>query len=183
MLNRPALILLPLLLLAACSAPREVVEIPRPLPAPEVEGHPSYETFDPSEYDAEPRIAPTVPQVEHDVPTGLMEGRIVVERDDPSQPVVVEGFRIQLFSSQSKVSADGVRDEVVDWWRTARERFAEGEVFPYGLRPAVVFTSPYYRVRLGAFPTRADASLALEVLRERYPEAFIVPDTITLSRE
>lgn len=180
--TRLLLTLLPLVLLAACSAPREIVEVPRPLPPPEAIGPPSYETFDPAAYDAEPRVAPRVTTVEHDVPADLMAGTIVEQTRDSSEPVVVDGFRIQLFSSENKPSADAVRDDAVNWWRTARNRFAEDEIFPYGLHPAVVFTRPYYRVRLGAFPTRDDAGLALELLRERYPEAFIVPDTITLER-
>jgi hypothetical protein len=181
--TRLILAVLPLLLLAACAAPRDVAEVPRPLPPPEVEGPPAYETFDPSDYDVEPRIAPVAVDVVHDVPDELMAGRIVETRTDPSEPRVLQGYRIQLFSSESKPSADAVHDDVSNWWRSARGQFAEDEIFPFGLQPAVVFTRPYYRVRVGAYPTRDDARLALELLRERYAEAFIVPDTITVLGE
>lgn len=178
---RLVLLMLPLLALAACSGPGPVIDDPVPPPPPEPMGHPAYETFDPTVYEAVPPERPVETELEHDVPASLMDGRIYEVAPDPQEPRVVQGYRIQLFSSESKATADAVRDDATAWWQTVEVEIEE-EVFPYGLLPVVVFTRPYYRVRLGAFPTREEAQPALQALRERYPDAFVVPDTITLGR-
>lgn len=176
-----AVLLLSLTLgLAACSGPREVGTAD-PTPPDEVEpaGPPAYETFDPAPYDAEPAEEPA--GVEHDVPAELMEGTIVLE--EPEGPRTVQGYRIQVFSSAEKSAADDVRDEVATWWRIAREDPGALDALPRDLPLEVVFNSPYYRVRVGAFEYRAEAETALPVLQRRFPEAFIVPDTVTIGGE
>jgi len=181
MVFRSATLLVALLVVAACSGPATVVE---PIPPPvEPAGYPAYETFDPSAYDDEPAPQPAQIEIEHDVPASLMAGTIIDQGDGRPEdaPAIVEGYRIQLFSSESKTSADAVRDDVANWWRSAQRDDTIDRAFPFGLRPAVVFSRPYYRVRIGAFPSREGAQDALGIVRERFPEAFIVPDTITLS--
>ncbi|HLA64511.1 MAG TPA: SPOR domain-containing protein, partial [Rhodothermales bacterium] len=49
-----------------------------------------------------------------------------------------------------------------------------------GLRGEVAFLSPYYRVRIGEFGSRAQAEAALDAVRAVYPEAFLVPDLVTV---
>jgi hypothetical protein len=176
------LLVLPLLALAACSGPGPIVDDPVPPPPPEPMGHPAYETFDPSVYEAAPPERPVETEVQHDVPAALMDGRIYEAPSPTDEPRVLQGYRIQLFSSESKSAADAVRDDATAWWRGVEAEMEE-DVFPFGLHPVVVFTRPYYRVRLGAFPSRDEAQPALLALRERYPEAFVVPDTITISRD
>lgn len=176
------LLLVASLVLAACAgfdpmrAPGEPVET----------GPPAYETFDPSAYDAEPPAPePEGAEIRHDVPAELMAGRVPESEpvaDQPTGPVTIQGFRIQLFSSEAKPTADRVRDDFVAWWRTAQQEEGAESLFPYGSNPVVVFTQPLYRVRVGVFATRAEAEPTLDRLRERFPEAFLVPDTITVDR-
>ena len=169
------LVLVAALGLAACAAPRETSTDPTPPPAEET-GPPAYETFDPSGYDAEPPPAQT--EIQHDVPAVLMEGTI--EEPEPEGPRTVQGYRIQVFSSADKAAAEGVRDEAATWWRTAQNDPDALELLPNGLPMEVDFNQPYYRVRLGAFEYRREAEQAIRVVQRRFPEAFIVPDTVTI---
>lgn len=159
--------------LAACSAPRETTTEPPPI---EESGPPSYETFDPSDYDAEP--PPPQTEIVHDVPAVLMEGTI--EETASDGPRTVQGYRIQVYSSSNKASAEGVRDEAASWWRTVQTDPDALELLPNGLPMEVDFNQPYYRVRLGAFEYRREAEQAIRVIQRRFPDAFIVPDTVTV---
>jgi hypothetical protein len=181
-MSRRLLILLPsLFLMAACSAPGPIAD-DRP-DEPVEPAHPAYETFDPAPYAVEPPAVQEASPVEHDVPDQLMAGTITPAEDDEMEGSVIQGFRIQLFTTEAKASADAVRDDVIAWWRRSQQQDDVREAFEYGLHPVVVFGSPFYRVRVGLFLDRQDAAPALEILRQRFPEAFIVPDTITISRE
>lgn len=176
---RLALLLLAALVLASCGSVRPVSgedEAAPPPPRVEAPPYPAYETFDPSGYDAEP-AAPEPAALEHDVPEILMAGTIE-EASEPEGPRLVEGFRIQVFSSAEKAAAERVRDEVGAWWRLAREDPGAAGLLPEALPVAVEFLRPYYRVRLGAFEFRPQAEAALDLVRERFPEAFIVPSTV-----
>ena len=171
--------LLPLVLvavLAACSGPREPVDPTPPPPDEAPATEPAYETFDPAPYDAEP--PPIDAEVQHDVPDELMEGTITMP--DVTGPVTVPGYRVQVFSSPDKTAADDVLDEATGWWGVVRNDPDAAEVFPNGFPAEVYFQQPYYRVRLGAFEYRREAEAALPVIRRRFPEAFIVPDQITI---
>jgi hypothetical protein len=48
------------------------------------------------------------------------------------------------------------------------------------LAPDIAYLQPYYRVRLGGFEFRNEAERALAFVRGRWPEAFIVPDRVTI---
>ena len=133
-----------------------------------------YETFDPAGYDVRPPAVPAA--VTHDVPPRLMEGRVEVPPRGPAAPTtrVVDGFRIQVFTSEDRSSAERVRAEAEGW--------ASGQAGAGArLRGEVAYLQPYYRVRLGAFASRNEAEEALAVVRTRYPEAFLVPDLVTIT--
>jgi hypothetical protein len=155
-------------LLAACAGPREAT----PPPPPPEPSYPAYETFDPSGYDAQPARAPA--EVQHDVPPRLMQGRVDVP--DGTGERVVDGFRIQVFSSDSRDAAESVRAQAEAWWAEARSQSGA----PGDLMPTVAYLQPYYRVRLGGFEFRDEAERALAFVRARFPEAFIVPDQVTI---
>jgi hypothetical protein len=165
-------LLLPLaaLGLAACAGPRETAEPPPP--PPDRPSHPAYETFDPTGYDTPPPAAPA--DVQHDVPPRLMEGRVDVPGQSGER--VVDGFRIQVSSTENPSAAEEVRAEAAAWWRDVRGTAGA----PPDLTPEVAYLQPYYRVRLGAFEFRDEAERALAFVRSRYPEAFIVPDRVTV---
>ena len=162
---------------AGCSGSRPD---PTPVePPPAASAFPPYETFDPAGYDAEP--PPADPSVEHDIPDDMQAGRI--ETAGMGELVEVDGYRLQLFSSESKASADAVRDEFAAWWASQR---AAGADRPAGMQasvPIVVeFIPPYYRVRVGAFEYRAEAETSLGYVRNQFADAFIIPSRVTVER-
>ena len=169
-----------LLTLSACvtTAPQGPAP-PEEEPAPT---YPAYETFDPAGYDAEPEVST---DVEHDVPERVMVGRVVVPGGGaapapapaPSgEPREVDGYRVQVFSSNSRGSAERVRAQALAWWQGAKSRAGA----PEALEARVVYLQPYYRVRLGAFATREDADAMLRLVRDEFPEAFLVADRVTV---
>jgi hypothetical protein len=165
----PALAIVVAVTLSACAGPSRTTDTTPPPTA----GPPPYETFDPAGYDVRPPAVPVA--VEHDVPPRLMEGRVEVPARGPavSSTRVVDGFRVQVFTSDDRASAERVRAEAEAW--------ARGQGGPAGgLRGEVAYLQPYYRVRLGEFESRDEAELALAAVRARYPEAFLVPDLVTI---
>lgn len=140
----------------------------------------TYETFDPTGYEASPP-AVAIAAV-HDVSERLMDGRVVLPQTQEPPPRVeleprqVDGYRIQVFTSESRDTAERIRGEVTEW--LSQNPSAAGSM-RFGM-PLVAYLQPYYRVRLGAFQYENDARQALELVRRQYPEAFIVPDLVTV---
>lgn len=179
---RPLLVLAAALTLSACAAtapPGGPAPPDDEAPAP---GYPAYETFDPSGYDAEPERRT---DVEHDVPARVMAGRVVVPGGAAPAPAPpppdgareVDGYRVQVFSSNNRGSAERVRAQALAWWQGARSRAGA----PASLEARVVYLQPYYRVRLGAFATREQADAALRLVRDEFPEAFLVADRVRVT--
>ena len=180
----PLFLLVALLVLPACSGLRPVDTEPEPGPATETPtpSYPAYETFDPAGLDAQPNV--TV-EVVHDVPARVMQGRVVVPDGSasapaPSEPVPVQvdGYRVQVFTSASRDAAESLRNQALRWWEGARSRPGA----PQSLEAIVSYRQPYYKVQLGAFATREEADAALALVRRQYPEAFVVPDLVTVLR-
>ncbi|WP_420454155.1 SPOR domain-containing protein [Rubrivirga sp.] len=166
--------------LSACSGLGPAAPDPGPdVPETPEATYPAYETFDPSGLDAEPPASTTIV---HDVPADVMAGRVRVPDQGgapappPQEPVAqqVEGFRVQIFSSASRDAAERVRGEAARWWQRSG---GSGS-----MEAMVVYLQPYYRVRMGGFATREEAEAALALVRREYPEAFLVPDVVTVMR-
>ena len=168
--------------LGACSGLRPVeTQTPETDGPAEAPAYPAYESFDPSGYDAQPQAAGPVV---HDVPARVMGGRVEVPGGPTApapaarepQAVEVDGYRVQVFTSSSRDAAERVRSEAVAWWARAQPSAGRSP------EAVVAFRQPYYRVQIGAFATRAEADAALAVARRQYPEAFVVPDLVTVLR-
>ena len=165
-------------LLSACSATRPPAG-PNAGPDPLPPSFPAYETFDAGPFDAAPAARV---EIVHDVPAVVMAGRVNVpaQAGAPAatepRPRQVDGYRVQIFSGNSRPAAEAVRDAALAWWERAQRRAGA----PESLEAAVAYLQPYYRVRLGAFATDADAEAALAFVRAEYPEAFLVPDLVTV---
>ncbi len=147
----------------------------RALPTPVVDIS-RYENFDPSPYpDAPPD---TLATVAHDVPAQLMEGRAAEGLRSE-----VPGFRVQIFSSIERNAATGAQENVQAWWRQQHdEGTVPEEIFPEGLPVYNVYSQPYYRIRVGDFLSREEAQTLHSVLVRHFTDAFIVPDTIIITR-
>lgn len=147
----------PLLILvfvgAACSGSRETTE---PQPPPRAEAPPN------AEAPPKPKPAPQTPPK----PTTR----------------TVQGFRIQVLTTPEKQAADLHAAEAENWYRSLSASRRPLGLGDRGLLLDVAWRPPYYRVRLGAFASRAEAQRALALVKQRYPEAFLVPDTVTITR-
>jgi phosphoserine aminotransferase len=181
MSHRPSLIVLAVaLLLCACSGPSETAE----QSGPSVDSDPNqsekrtdvaqYETFDASKYKARPPEEDV--DVDHQVPKQLLRARIegTVKR-------TLQGFRIQVFSALDQQAAQDFRAKVRQWWENNKgeaPEFALGETPPIN----VVYSQPYYRVRIGAFARRSRANRALKFVRRTFESAFIAQSTVTVTR-
>ena len=164
------------ILLSACAGSREATGPSEPaddLPTPAVRMS-DYEDFDASVY------RETAPQVntrlEHDVPDKLMAGTA-----DTGVRSTVQGYRVQIYSTLDKSTALQQEEGAKSWWRANGDSAPPG-LFSDELTVNVVYIQPYYRVRLGNFTSRASAERARAFLAQRYPDAFIVPDTVTVTR-
>ena len=100
----------------------------------------------------------------------------------PRQPVTrtVQGFRVQVLTSDDKGEAEAALAEATTWWSGLADR-------PLGLDTPdapveIAWQQPYYRVRVGTFASRAEAERALPLLKRRFGKAFIVPDRVTITR-
>lgn len=82
-------------------------------------------------------------------------------------------YRVQVHLTADRAEAEAVREHAAAWWATLRpdERAAGASPEPAAV---VVWQQPYYRVRLGAFPSRAAAADVLPTVRAEFPDAFVV---------
>ena len=176
---RFAVVLAVLPVLAACSGSGPIADDPADGPDPVTVGtYPAYEDFDPTGYDAQP---PPRRDVAHDVPARTMEGTVSVPGSvtgptSERQPRDVDGFRIQVGRSEDRQTAERIRGAVVSWWEDAQTRPGA----PASLEVVVAYVQPHYRVRVGAFEFQREADAALSFVRREYPDAFIVPDRVTV---
>lgn len=156
---RPLLlaVLLLLLVVPACSGPRET---------PPPQG---------------PEPEETLPQ-----PAEPEEEEAPPAEEEPEEPVAttrtLQGFRVQIGMTEEQASADQQYEAALAWWQGV----PAGERPPYmrSDEPPVEidWQAPLYRVRMGAFATRDEAQEALSLIRQQFPDAFIVPDRVTLTR-
>ncbi len=117
-------------------------------------------TLDPSQYEDEVEV----------VEKKKTEERDTTELRIPKDSAVVQetsqlGFRIQIYSTSNIDEAMRMRTNVL-------AKLPQDSVY-------VVYDPPVYKIRLGDFPTRYDASIELPTIVDMgYADAWIVPDNI-----
>lgn len=84
-----------------------------------------------------------------------------------------QGFRVQLISTRNVETADSVAAEFEDW--------VQEEVPQYHAPTYVFFKQPYYRVHVGDFQSRSQAVGFTQLIKQGYPDAWMVPDRINPS--
>lgn len=151
------------LLLSACSSSKETTRSPEPAPPPP-----------PTERVPPPELTPPPPPPE----------REPLPPPEPPKPVTrtVQGFRIQLLNTPDKSAADDRLAQADAWWRSLSANQRPEYLGEGSLDVDIVWQQPYYRVRAGAFATRAEAQRALSVVEHTFPDAFIVPSVVTITR-
>ena len=162
------------LLLASCSGPREVADKP---PAPEVT------LADVETFDAEPYQIEQAPQrsfeLTHRVPRSLMEPADSSAGSRSKSLVVRSGYRVQIFSGETKSNADERLQQALTWWDNEGQGLdGTDSLFSETLPIRIVYNAPYYKVRIGDFVDRQTAQQSLKLIRKRFPDAWIVPDQV-----
>jgi hypothetical protein len=118
-------------------------------------------TLNPVDYDQEVEVVEKthVDEKKPQVPLAIPKDSLVVEEE------VVQGFRIQVFSSSGVDEATLMKDILTD-------KFIGDSVY-------VVYDAPVYKVRVGDFLNRYEANQRLPEFTEKgYRDAWIVPDRI-----
>ncbi len=80
----------------------------------------------------------------------------------------INGFRIQIDVGNVRQEADAAKSYIY-------------QAFP-DLNPYVSYSQPTYRVKIGDFMYRSDAEQYLEMIREQYSSAVILPDRVEIKR-
>ncbi len=117
-------------------------------------------TLNPAEYDQE------VDVIEKDHANDAADERIEIPVDTSTvSEEIVQGFRIQVFSSSNIDEANAAR-------LSALEQFTADSVY-------LIYDPPVYKVRVGDFLQRFDANSRLqEFVALGYRDAWIVPDRV-----
>ena len=121
------------------------------------------------------------PMVDSSAKNQIKEGRVEIIKDSRIDTLMkklvkineskgtIEGYRVQIHiasGSHSKKKSQDVREAFI-------KKYSENEVY-------IIYQAPNFKVRVGDFRTRLDASGLLQELKNDYPGAFIVKDEINL---
>lgn len=79
----------------------------------------------------------------------------------------IEGYRVQIFFESGNNSSTGAQE--------VKEEFEER--YP-GIPAYISWKAPNFRVRVGDFRTRIDASGFLNKIQKKYPNAWVIKDEI-----
>jgi hypothetical protein len=97
--------------------------------------------------------------------SALIQKHIEVNQDDC--PNIIEGYRVQVFSSSGTGSSQKARE--------ARTKFLS---FYPGLKAYTDYEAPNFRVRVGDYRTKLEAEKIKKMISQEFPACFIVPDFI-----
>jgi hypothetical protein len=84
---------------------------------------------------------------------------------DPS-----DGYRVQIISTRNKRRADSVAYKFRMW--------SDSTIAGYTAQAYVFFRQPFYKVHIGDFTQRDKANSFSKLIKNRYPEAWVVHDRI-----
>lgn len=80
---------------------------------------------------------------------------------------IVDGFRIQLLATTDRTKVDESQSVFNSRYPGVYNGWSQAK--------------PYYRVRVGAFTSRSEATSFLQKIKKDYPDAYIVPDRVKTS--
>ncbi|SMO90494.1 SPOR domain-containing protein [Fodinibius sediminis] len=81
-----------------------------------------------------------------------------------------QGYRIQLVSTRDVQQADTISSQFQEW--------IEAEALAYNPKAYVFFKQPYYKVHIGDFHSKEKAAAFTQLIKQKYPDAWVVPDRI-----
>jgi hypothetical protein len=112
------------------------------------------------------RLTDRFSTIQHDMPE-LFTREVAIEESETDQ---FAGYRVQILSTRDVIHADTTRDNFVAWSDTTMEAYKPNAY--------VHFRQPYYRVRTGDFQNREKAIEFSRLIKQQYPEAWVVHDRI-----
>ncbi len=130
------------------------------------EGEADMDDLDMFLYEYRSRLSDQFASLEQDIPEKFLREAVRFEREEDRYA----GFRVQIISTRDVALADSTRDEFRAW--------AADHISGYDVEAYVYFRQPYYRVRAGDFRNRNRAIEFSRLLKDRYPEAWVVHDRI-----
>jgi hypothetical protein len=122
--------------------------------------------FERTLYDNRSYMSVHFSQIEQEIPDQFLEEIVREEREIDE----FAGFRVQILSTREVAEADSTTDQFRTW--------TSQELPEYQIETYVVFRQPYYRVRVGNFKIRENAIEFSRMLKNRYPDAWVVHDRI-----
>jgi len=103
----------------------------------------------------------------HDMPKAFM-------KKDSSQESInsdpYDGYRVQIISTRDKQQADSVAFKYRAW--------SDSTIAGYAAEAYVFFRQPFYKVHIGDFQQRTMANRYSKLIKDRYPDAWVVHDRI-----
>jgi hypothetical protein len=104
---------------------------------------------------------------QHDMPVAFLKDKSDNEfiNTDP-----FDGYRIQLISTKNVQLADSIANDFRMWSDTT--------IAGYTAQSYTFFSQPYYKVHVGDFQQREQASIFSQLLEEKFPAAWVVHDRI-----
>lgn len=103
----------------------------------------------------------------HDMPESFLK-RDTVDNNANRNPF--DGFRVQIISDRNVAVADSVSKDFRLW--------ADSTMIDYKPRPYVFFQQPFFKVHIGDFQDRQRARELSDLIKNKYPDAWVVHDRI-----
>lgn len=106
----------------------------------------------------------------HDMPTAFMKKDSSTEaiNNDP-----YDGYRVQIISTRNIQLADSVANQYRSW--------ADSTIKGYSAEAYTFFRQPFYKVHIGDFQQRKQANSFSKLIKQKYPDAWVVHDRINPS--
>lgn len=150
------------LILQSCATTQEAVVTEEPMVETPVENPADALGYNYEEFLFKPELA--FHSVENSIPE-VFQVDVAV-----SQANANAGFRVQVISTQDVRQAENLRAEFNTW--------LDEEASEYNANSYILFRQPYYRLHVGDFKSRADAIEFAQVVKRKFPDAWVVFDTI-----
>lgn len=150
------------MLLQSCATTHEVVVVEEPEIETPVENPADALGYNYEEYLFKPELA--FHSVENSIPEPFQVDVSI------SQANANAGFRVQVISTQDVSLAENIRTEYNNW--------LDEEAPEYNANAYILFRQPFYRLHVGDFRSRADAIEFAQVVKRKFPDAWVVFDTI-----
>ncbi len=150
------------LVLHSCATTQEVVVLKEPVTETTVDNPSEALGYNYEEYLFKPEMV--FHSVENTIPE-VFQVDVAI-----SQANANTGFRVQVVSTQDVREAEDLRTEFNTW--------LDQEASEYNANAYILFRQPFYKLHVGDFRIREEAIEFAQVVKRKFPDAWVVFDTI-----